>query len=466
MLKNKILLINSNVFFDADWGRSGYAFNPQLLALDSFLKMHKIKANVLDLDLELGRPCTQEEIKLSKRKAVDLISKYDFEIVGISSYAGINYLSTIEIARICKKINPSCIVVVGGSHPTIIPDEFISEEKLFDFIIRGEGEHALLEICKRKSFSKAKFPQVIYGRPLTLDNNYFLDWQGYKYFRKNIPNIGLYLSRGCPFKCSFCIEPLKDKRYFYRNLPVLTSINQIKQVCKILNPRRITILDACFGFNKNWRRNFLKEIIKEKIDKVLWAESRVDLMEKEDIDLLSQLNFRIDFGVESFSKKMLSIMRKTNNPSGYIKHFEAISDYANKKEVLHAIYLIFNHPGETKTTINETFNYLEKRLEKVNGKKVSFLLFPQDYFFTPGSHVYHNIGYYENRFGTVIKHKEWWKEFRPHRKLAQDIIPSFNLKGRIKWGKRFDSMLKKFNYTLSDKAALISFWFNENAQNN
>jgi len=102
------------------------------------------------------------------------------------------------------------------------------------------------------------------------------------------------------------------------------------------------------------------------------VETRVDQIENEDIDILSNLNMIVELGVESLSPGMLKIMRKTHDPERYIDSFKKISGYCNEKGVMHRINLLFNHPGETKTTIEETLACLSQHLD---GRKNTFCFF-------------------------------------------------------------------------------------------
>ena len=416
--------------------------NPQLITLYSFLKKHNIKADVLDLEVELGIPRSEEEVHSFGKKARELLSSYDFDIVGISCFSSFHYLASIRAAKICKELNPNCLIVVGGYHPTARPDDFIfPDQNLFDYVVKGEGEIALLNICKGNK-SKNRKTEIVGGEPLDLNGNMHIDWQGYKYTKPDLP-IDLFLNRGCPYRCAFCSESLKnDLGYKCRIISVENAVKEIKRVIKTIKPNRIRLQEACFGFNKKWLRDFLNALIKEKIDKWFWAETRVDIMDKADIDLFSKLNFQIDFGIESCSKKMLLAMKKTNDPSRYLEKVEAIIDYANKKKFRHAIYIMFNHPGETEETMKETLDFLKKLLLKRN--KIYSEVKAQNYFFVPGCDIDLNTKYYNDNFGTVIKYRNWWLRNRLQRTSAADIIPSKEAKGAVEWEDPFNKLLDEF----------------------
>ncbi len=424
--KNKVLLIYPSCLYAPVWG-AGVNMKSFMVNLYSYLKYHEIEVEVLDLENEIGRPVSADEAEEFQNKSLKLISNYDFHIAAISCWTSLSYLSSVMVAKICKQVNPESIVIAGGYHPSAVPSDFIYSGSPFDFIIRGEGEYALLDICRDK-IKRHKKPMLIEGKVLNLNRNYVLNWGEYKYFKLCQSDIPIYLSRGCPYTCAFCMEPCK-RNGNWRSYSVDKAIREIKRLTAVKNPPKISIMDACFGFNKTWRKNFLSMLIKNKINKLFWAECRIDLLDKEDIDLFSKLNFNIEFGLESCSEKMLSIMNKTRNPKSYLKRARDAITYMNKKEIAYTLFLIFNHPGETCKTYNETIQFLKSLISSQS--KISGCIQAQNYAFFPGSHVHMHLKDYEKKYGTVIAHKEWWKLRGSHSKLARTVIPSRDLLDRF-----------------------------------
>jgi hypothetical protein len=74
------------------------------------------------------------------------IKRYSPDIVGISMLTG-TYKSAENVGRIAKELNEDVVVVVGGTHPTVLPDETIKNE-YFDYVVRGEGEYTFLDLAE------------------------------------------------------------------------------------------------------------------------------------------------------------------------------------------------------------------------------------------------------------------------------------------------------------------------------
>ena len=79
-------------------------------------------------------------------EAIKVISSYEPAIVGISVLTP-KVPSAFKIAEICKNINHNIVVVFGGHHPTVSPDEILLNKNV-DFVVRGEGEKTFYELVE------------------------------------------------------------------------------------------------------------------------------------------------------------------------------------------------------------------------------------------------------------------------------------------------------------------------------
>jgi len=447
----KVLLINPSIFH---WEDDESSYHPHrvkthLLELFSYLRFVGIDTAVLDLELEIGRPRDGGGKENFSREAVRLISQFDFDIAAISCWSSLHYLSSLAVADMCREINHNCCIVVGGHHPTALPSDFIYEGSPFDYIVQGEGESALADICKKHD-GRRREPQILQGTLLDMTKNIPHDWAGYPYA---VPNRGvsMCLSRGCPFKCTFCFNTHKNA---WRNLSVSDAIDKVKCVIDTLNPFFLRFEDLFFGYNVQWRRAFLSSL--ERIAPptlFFWAFFRADFLEKEDIDLLSRLNFTVGLGLESGSPEMLTIMQKTPNPEKYLNRSRDAIHYLNLKDIPHDIFVLFNHPGETYDTYTTTVGYLQSLL--AGHETLSGVIWPQNFFLSPGSPSFLNLDYYERTYGTVVKHKQWWKEEADHYALSTAVIASEDLMKRFSgadyWLDAFNEINTEIRRKLSAK---------------
>ncbi len=67
------------------------------------------------------------------------------EIVGITCGSA-TYQRCVETAKAVKEVLPSCKVVVGGWHPSFMPDSMLRHPEI-DYVIMGEGERSTVELA-------------------------------------------------------------------------------------------------------------------------------------------------------------------------------------------------------------------------------------------------------------------------------------------------------------------------------
>ena len=256
-----------------------------------------------------------------------------------------------------------------------------------------------------------------------------LDWEGYPYLVRGWP-VGVYLSRGCPFSCAFCMEGVKGG---HRVLPVDEALHIVARTLEAADPSQLRFSDACFGASPSWRRDFLRGLVELGAGTEYWAETRADLIDEGDAALMARLDLRLDIGLDAASSTMLDVMAKCADPAAYLGRYATADAALDEHGVPHATYLLFNHPGETRQTVAETLSFMERL---VDGKETSTgWVAAQPYAFFPGSPVDRELTRFERRFGTRVLHPRWWTMEGPLLELASRVVPSrhLSLSGRNFW---------------------------------
>jgi anaerobic magnesium-protoporphyrin IX monomethyl ester cyclase len=87
-------------------------------------------------------------------------------LVGISSLFTAYSAEALETAATVKRWAPECRVVMGGHHPTALPEAVMGSPDV-DFVVRGEGEPALPALCEalQAGRSLASVPGLVWRRP-------------------------------------------------------------------------------------------------------------------------------------------------------------------------------------------------------------------------------------------------------------------------------------------------------------
>ena len=284
--------------------------------------------------------------------------------------------SDIEIARDIKKMAGATVVLVG-SHASVMADAILSQSPdAVDLIARKEYENTLLELAGsvgagkdlssvpgvsfRKGAAVVHNPDRAYERDLdrfpfvSAVYKKHLHYRNYGYSITRYPVIAMLTSRGCPFRCSFCLYPQTVTGHEFRVRSIANVIEEIKYIrSEFRDVRDIFIEDDTFTVDRQRVREFCDAIIREKL-RVTWtANARADL----DYDLLKHMkaagNRLLCVGFESSDRSAIKKMEKGTDPEG-MKRF---ADDAHRAGILVHGCFIFGSSSDTRQTLKETLKF-------------------------------------------------------------------------------------------------------------
>ncbi len=294
----------------------------------------------------------------------------------------------IKIAEIIKQINKKIWVIVGGYHPTAMPEDIIHNKNI-DFAIIGEGEKTFYELVnaidEKKDFNNIrgiifkKEGKIIKTEQRELIKNLdeipfpardLLDLKLYEssVTKKVSDEIATYLftSRGCPFNCIYCNAKSMWRRST-RFRSVKNVVDEIEECINKYNIKEFNIGDELFTLNEERTIKICDEILKRNLEISWVCMSRVDTISTELVKKMKQAGCKlISFGFESGSKVILKNIRKMTDLN---KAEEAIKIVKKEGIEIFGNFMIGN-PGETKKTFNETLKFSKR----MNLDRVSFLI--------------------------------------------------------------------------------------------
>src|SRR5262245_3332030 len=135
-----LLLLSPPVLHAPTWWKSEVASKPHLFSLAGFVR-DLAEVRIIELATKMGARAGDVERFLDGiDEEVDLDG---VDLVGISCWTSLHYLGAVALARRVRARRPELPIAVGGHHPTAVPADFTGAEQLFDFVVRGDGEHVL-----------------------------------------------------------------------------------------------------------------------------------------------------------------------------------------------------------------------------------------------------------------------------------------------------------------------------------
>ena len=357
----KILLINPRAKNDrAKFLPLGIAYLAAVLEKNSF-NVKVIDANALQIEDAL---------------LMDEIKKINPNIIGFTAMTGnIEYIW--ELAEKCKTILPNATMILGGPHPTILPEESL-EKPFIDMVIIGEGEETIKEIAvsKQRNGSLKNIKGIAYKEDgkivitprreniTNLDElpfparHLFPFPQLYKpdsYKKKPVARI--LTSRGCPYRCTFCYHGI-----FGRELRTRSPENVVDEI-EFLKDRygikEFHTVDDNFNADKKRAIAICELLIKRKVN-LPWACGqgfRVNNLDQEFLSLMREAGcYRTYLGIESGNQQILNNIQKDITLPMVEK---AVLMVKKAKMTVGGLFMVGNY-GETEETMKDTINFAKK----------------------------------------------------------------------------------------------------------
>jgi len=275
----------------------------------------------------------------------------------------------------------SAVVVLGGPHPSILPDESLQQPGV-DAVVRGEGEETWAELCATieakgrarwveeasdilgLSYNGPDGPHHNADRPPIADPG-ALPWPAYHYFKmdrytnlqptldaRSGPSYPILTSRGCPYNCSYCSQ-VGPRRWRARSPESVVA--EWRWLVREMGAREIGVLDDSFNISRKRVMRICDLLIEERLNHVPWIMIngiRADLADEELLGRMRQAGcIRTAFGVESGNQDILDeVIGKRLSLEQVREAFRAAR--AVGMETIG--FFIIGLPGETEETMEQT----------------------------------------------------------------------------------------------------------------
>jgi len=297
-------------------------------------------------------------------------------------------------ARWIKAGMPDVWTMVGGAHPTLVPEQVINEPAV-DVVCVGEGEYPVLDwvsaLQEGKDVTHIPNLWVRQGenlvrnplRPLlaNLDEPPFADRELFGFgqiLAKNDGWVDMMAGRGCPYGCSYCCNPTLRERFrglgqYVRLRSVENVLAEIGFLASHYAIKTLNFQDDVFTLNRDWTLQFC-QAYRQQFSFPFWINTRVERINDEEmVAALARAGCRgVRIGIESGNERLRAEILKRRMSNDEIRQAFAL---ANKHGLNVYTCNMLGVPGETASMIEETIA-LNRELEPADLQFSVFYPYP------------------------------------------------------------------------------------------
>ncbi len=280
------------------------------------------------------------------------------KVIGLGIYIW-NVVETTQVVRLLKALRPDIKIVLGGPEVSF---EVEQQEicRLADHVVTGWGDVSFPKLCRALLKLPSGGPQplmkVITGEQPALSE---LAMPYAEYTAQDLAKRLLYVeaSRGCPFKCEFCLSSL-DKTAWAFDLDLFMAE---VEALYWRGARNFKFVDRTFNLkidNSVRILQFFLDRIAEKSDVFVHFEVVPDSLPDRLKALIAQFPagaLQFEVGIQSFNPDVQQrVSRKQDNT----KTAENLRWLVNESRAHVHADLIFGLPGETLASFSDGFDRL------------------------------------------------------------------------------------------------------------
>lgn len=256
-----------------------------------------------------------------------------------------------------RALCPDTLVIAGG------PDVISSPAKLIDrgvhYLIIGEGETTVRRLLKDLRDGKEPQGAGIYSaeKPLLVPA-YEADLEALHspllFLSDSLsayPGVLWEMTRGCPFRCSFCAESRGNRRV--RSYPLERLSEELQAIIES-NVTSVFILDPTFNLERERTHRILSFLIEHSPEDIHYTfEVRGELLDEPTVELFSRLTCSLQIGLQSSNEEVMKQVDRAFAPDRFHRGVSLL----HRHGIVFGLDLIIALPGDTLDSFRESVEY-------------------------------------------------------------------------------------------------------------
>ena len=314
---------------------------------------------------EINATVIESTINKELSETADGILATSPDVISFTCYIW-NFEKTLKLCEMIREKSDSKIIL-GGPEVSYRAKDVLSNHQYVDYIVSGEGEEIFPELIYKlyNSSDISDIPSLSYRDGDEIIYHPEKEHEGTppspycEEFFQNLKGRISYIetSRGCPYRCAFCLSGRGSKLRFF-------DINQVKSdIIRLSNSGTKTIKFVDRTFNASESRaneiiSFILDNYGENIPENICFHFEIagDILKKSTLELLKKAPdglFQLEIGMQSFNEDTLKAINRKTNTDKLIENIKLLKSFGNMH--IH-IDLIVGLTGEDFESFKRSFN--------------------------------------------------------------------------------------------------------------
>jgi radical SAM superfamily enzyme YgiQ (UPF0313 family) len=356
-------------------GQDVTAIEPPYLTLSfaTYLQNQGLHVKIIDANAE----------NISPEETAQKVQALNPTLVALIVYGNQPSASTQNMTiagKVAKALKEQCVapIVMGGLHPSALPQRTLEEESV-DFVIEGEEQVPLLQLAHAlknrtplenveglwyveqgeiKHTPRAplikhldEYMPIADWSLLDMSKYRAHNWHCFDDIEHRMPYAAIYTSLGCPYSCTFCCinAPFGQSTIRYRSPERI--VEELELLQKRYGVKNIKFIDEMFVLHESHYMRIVDLIIEKGLDLNIWCYARVDTIKPELLKRMKQAGINwLALGIESANPNVRDGASKRMRVNDIKERVEAIQN-AGIRVIGN---YIFGLPDDTLSSMQET----------------------------------------------------------------------------------------------------------------